>query len=164
MDQGDGTIHASEAMTNPLTRSQVIANLKLLTKACVDGILGWGGLERSLRDHDAAIRTKLFEAQQALLKESIVSGELRAQLEQAQLELRERAKDCVEHCQDQARSQMGWNECKKELAQAHREREEWKDRYMRARAASYEESCERDTQLAQQAKRIEELEARHDRT
>ena len=43
---------------------------------------------------------------------------LREQLEQAQMELRERAKDCIEHGQDQVHSQMGWNECKRQLAQA----------------------------------------------
>ena len=43
-------------------------------------------------------------------------ADLKGQLAQVQMELRERAKDCRKHCQDQTRSQMGWNECKQQLA------------------------------------------------
>ena len=55
--------------------------------------------------------------------------ELTAQLAQAEMELQERAKDCRKHCQDQTRSQMGWNECKQRLATVTAERDQRKESF-----------------------------------
>jgi chromosome segregation ATPase len=44
-------------------------------------------------------------------------ADLTAKLAQAQMELRERAKDCAEHCEDFTRAQLQLNTVKRQLAQ-----------------------------------------------
>jgi uncharacterized coiled-coil DUF342 family protein len=54
------------------------------------------------------------------------SYDLRDKIAQLKMEMRERAKDCMEHCQDQTRSQLGWNAAKRQLAQVTAERDQYK--------------------------------------
>ena len=54
--------------------------------------------------------------------------DLTQQLAQAQMELRERAKDCAEHCEDFTRAQLQLNTVKRQLAQMTQERDKRKDK------------------------------------